>query len=143
MDYSFCASTSDNKNLRIKTLLLTRKEINNSIAATLKKNAAETLKREIKKLSFAEIMQAFVAYKIQGGLKKQLAKIYPLKTFEIRYAGIEKKKKTEEGPEKEETEESIPQTKKPLKKAEEAKEEKTEEKTRPPTEGTEPAEESN
>jgi len=137
IDYSFNASSADNKNLRVKTILLSRREINASVATALKKKVEDILKKEMNKMSFAEIMQAIVAYKMQSGTKKQLAKVYPLKTFEIRYLGVEKGKKTEEEiiPEaaKKKAEEVKPEKEakkkpeKPSKKAEEEKPEKTEE----------------
>ncbi|MBW2966446.1 hypothetical protein KY342_05065 [Candidatus Woesearchaeota archaeon] len=125
IDYSFTAYTADNKNLRIKTTLLARKEIKTSVSTALKKTVEDILKKEIKKMSFVEIMQAIVTYKIQSGMKKQLAKVYPLKVFEIRHLGIEKIKKTEE--EKPLKVEEKKAEEKPAK--EEVKEKKTEEKT--------------
>ena len=121
IDYTFRASTSDDKNVRIKIILLTRRKINASVSAALKKKAEEILKKEMEKMNFSEMMQAIVAYKLQSGMKKQLAKVYPLKTFEIRHLSVEKGKKIEESLKPKKKAEEIKE--KPSEKAEEKKQE--------------------
>ena len=106
------------------------------MATALRKTAEDILKREIKKSSFAELMQEVVSHKLQSNLKRQLAKVYPLKVCEIRCLIIEKSKRAfeEEKPplkvKEVETEEKkeikTPEAEKPSKKEPEKKEEKTE-----------------
>ncbi|MBW2982043.1 hypothetical protein KY343_04135 [Candidatus Woesearchaeota archaeon] len=93
IDYSFTAETADDKKLKLKVVFLTRRKIKLSVATALRKNSEEILKKDIGKTRFVELMQTIVIHKIQGSLKKQLSKIYPLKTFEIRNIHIEKSKK--------------------------------------------------
>ncbi len=136
IDYSFIVETVDNKKLRLKTVFVTRRKIKISIATSLRKKAEEIIKNDIKKIRFAELMQLIVIHKLQGSLKKQLSKIYPLKSFEVRQVKIEKDKKhhvSEEVKKEEFKEETKPKKAeiKPEPKKEAPKEEKKE--TKPET----------
>ena len=143
VDYSFTAEAADNQNLRLKVIILARRSTNLSVKTALRKKAEEILGKECKKRNFVELMQEIVAHKLQGDIKRMLNKITPLKSFEVRYLGIEKVKKYESKPaakekpsvekeevKKEEAPEEKPkiETKEEVKKEEMPKEEKSEEK---------------
>jgi ribosomal protein S3AE len=122
LDHSFAAETADSKKLRLKIVFLTRRKINLSVATALRKKTEEMLRGDVKKTGFEEVMQSVVAHKMQGNMKKQLNKIYPLKIFEIRKVEIEKY----EEPSKKAAAKKEGTKEKPARKAEEKKEAKPE-----------------
>ena len=131
VDYVFPVETSDDKKLRLKIISLTRRNVKLSVKTALRKKIKDILSMECKKINFLEIMQLIVSHKIQGSMKKQLSKVTPLKSFEIRHLSIEKVKGHEVKPavkavKKEVTEEEVKKEEAPkeeVKKVEEKKEE--------------------
>jgi len=96
MDISFTCETTDNFFLRIKPLIVTKSDVKGSIAAKLRKNTISFITKTIKKMTYEEVINDLISHKMQDSMKANLNKIYPLKTCEIRYAGIEAGKKPQE-----------------------------------------------
>ena len=92
MDISFTCKTKDNVPMRIKPLLVTRTKISNSILTKLRRIAIDFISKKIKSDTYENAINNLVFHKIQGSLREHLKKTYPLKTCEIRYAGIERVK---------------------------------------------------
>lgn len=90
IDMSFAAKTADNKSVRIKPLLLTRTDTKRSIGTKIRRMAQDYIVKYVQKASFEDIMNDLVMHKMQSSLRDSLKKIYPLRTCEIKYAGIEK-----------------------------------------------------
>jgi ribosomal protein S3AE len=112
IDHTFSVRTADDQKLKLKIIILTRRNTNLSVKTALRKKTEEILGKEFKKINFIELMQLIVSHKIQGSMKKQLSKVTPLKSFEIRHLSIEKVKKYEAKPvegKKEEGKPSEPQ----------------------------------
>jgi len=140
---SFIIKTADDKKIRIKPLILTRGTAKQSVLKGIRKKTEESLKALAEKTKFENILQDIIAHKLQMNFKKQLSKIFPIRTFEIRMLGIvrekipetkpkQEKKKPKKEPEakKEKPKEKKTEVKKELKeekKPEEVKEEKPEE----------------
>ncbi|HLD89246.1 MAG TPA: hypothetical protein VI894_03495 [Candidatus Nanoarchaeia archaeon] len=89
IDSSFVCTTADNKIVRVKYFILTFSNTKNSIRTRLSNSAKDIIIRAVRKTNFEVLMDDIVSYKFQYYLKDQLKKIYPLKTCDIRYFGIE------------------------------------------------------
>ena len=96
VDDCFTAKTNDNKNLKIKIFLLTLNKTTKSVLTALRKATQESLKSKISETSFDALMNDIIYHKIQNTLRKDLAKIYPLKQCEIRDIQIIEGNKSEE-----------------------------------------------
>jgi ribosomal protein S3AE len=84
IDMSFSCKTSDNKNLQIKPLLITRAATTGSVATKIRKNAQDFLVKYISSISYDNFVNDLVTYKLQNSLRKEMNKIYPLRVCEIR-----------------------------------------------------------
>ncbi len=116
---SFIVKTADSKKVRIKPLVLTRGAAKQSVLTRIRKKTEESLKTLAEKTKFENIFQEIISHKLQMGFKKQLGKIFPIRSFEIRMLNIVEEKTPKEKP-KVEKKKTVP------KKEPEAKEEKTE-----------------
>jgi len=96
MDISFTCETADNILLRVKPLIVTKSDVKGSVAAKIRNNAISFLIKTIKKVSYDEVVNDLISHKLQSAMKENLNKIYPLKTCEIRYLGIEPIEKPQE-----------------------------------------------
>jgi len=96
MDISFTCETADNVLLRVKPLIVTKSDVKGSVAAKIRNNAISFLIKTIKKVSYDEVVNDLISHKLQSAMKENLNKIYPLKTCEIRYLGIEPIEKPQE-----------------------------------------------
>ncbi len=96
MDISFACKTADGQTIRVKPLLITKSAVNNSTLAKIHKLSIGYLRRMLKTVSFENAIDDMVAKRTQASLKKYLNKIYPLKTCEIRYAGLEREVRQQE-----------------------------------------------
>jgi len=138
INLSFVCSTSDNMQIRIKPLVITKAKTKGSVLTSLRKAIIDELSKLVNLLNFEEFMMQVIAHKLQTNLKKQLKKIYPIKNFEIIYIKLEKESKevkketktaAKEEKEKTKTEEKSEktETKKESVEKQEVKEEKVEE----------------
>ena len=103
IDMSFTIKTADNMNVRIKPLLLTKSDTVNSIATKIRRITQDMITKNAAKSQFDELMSDLVTHKLQSALRDLIKKVYPLRTCEIRYAGIEKTEHQAEKKEKAET----------------------------------------
>lgn len=133
IELSFVCSTSDNKKIRIKPLILAISMTKGSVAAKLNKTVIEYLNKTISKMTFDNLVTDLINYKLQTSLKEHLKKIYPLRTCEIKSMEIEKEKKPLEEKKKVEKEKPIEERKgkEEPKKKETKKSEETEAKKEP------------
>jgi len=95
MDMSFLCRTSDNRDLRVKPLLITRSATKGSVVAKIRRTAQDFIAKYIGSASYDSLINDLVAQKLQASLRKEINKIYPLKVCEIRLMEIvdlEKKK---------------------------------------------------
>jgi ribosomal protein S3AE len=86
---SFSCKCQDKK-LRVKPFLITRKKVHRSVAKTLRNQAKEFLISELEAMPKERIFQAILTGGIQRDLSKKLKKIYPLAVCEIRVLKVEK-----------------------------------------------------
>lgn len=95
IDMSFSCKTSDNKDLRVKPLLITRSATIGSVVAKIRRTAQDFIAKYIGSASYDSLINDLVTQKLQTSLRKELNKIYPLRVCEIRLMEIvdlEKKK---------------------------------------------------
>ena len=98
---SFPCKTSDNKNLQVKPLLITRSATTGSVATKMRKNAQDFLVKYISAISYENLVNDLVNHKLQSSLKKDMNKIYPLRVCEIKsmeIVSLEKKVEVEGEP---------------------------------------------
>ncbi|MDD5086984.1 MAG: hypothetical protein PHV16_04490 [Candidatus Nanoarchaeia archaeon] len=81
---SFLCITSDEKNIRIKPLVITVNKTKGVVIRSLNKKIRSDLKDYIRKISFDELVNELVSHKLQNNMKSNLKKIYPLRSFEIK-----------------------------------------------------------
>lgn len=84
VDSSFVVKTADNKSVRIKPFFLTIGKTKNSVLTALRRKSQELLKLHINKASSNDVVIEILSRKLQDKLRKDLAKVYPLKYCEIR-----------------------------------------------------------
>ncbi len=94
LDDYFTFTTKDNKNVVVKTLLITLSISKRSTEASLRKMLQELLRLEVSKEDFAAFLSNVVANKVQAIVRKKLNKIYPLKELAIRVAALQQGTKT-------------------------------------------------
>ncbi len=95
-DISFLCETSDNKKIRVKSLVITKKTMKSSVTAAIRKSIVDYLMHNIKKTSYDDLVTGLVSHRVQHSLRDHLKKIYPLKICEIREMSIVKKVSPEE-----------------------------------------------
>jgi len=76
--------TKDNKEIIVKTLMVTLNQTKRSIRAKISLLMKEGLKEEVSQMTFNMLINSLVLQKIQYPLKKKLSKIYPLRELSIR-----------------------------------------------------------
>ncbi len=90
---SFVCKTSDEKNVRLKPLMITVSKtkgvVTNSLMRMLRANLAEY----VEKITYKELVNDLVSHKLQSSLKNSLKKIYPLRSLEIKEMLLETEKK--------------------------------------------------
>jgi len=95
IDMSFSCKTSDNKDLRVKPLLITRSATIGSVVAKIRRTAQDFIAKYIGSASYDSLVNDLVTQKLQSSLRKEINKIYPLRVCEIRsmeIVDLEKKK---------------------------------------------------
>jgi len=78
---SFPCKTSDNKNLLLKPLMITRSATTGSVVTKMRKNAQEFLVKYISNITYDNFVNDLVNHNLQNSLRKVLNKIYPLRIF--------------------------------------------------------------
>ncbi len=84
IDMSFSVTTSDNKHLRVKPLLITRSATKGTVVAKIRRVAQEFLIKYITANTYEALINDMVSHKLQMTLKADINKIYPLRVCEIR-----------------------------------------------------------
>ena len=95
---SFPCKTSDNKNLQIKPLLITRASTTGSVATKMRRTTQDFLIKYIGAISYDNFVNDIVSHKLQSSLKSKLNRIYPLRVCEIKsmeLVDLEKKKQVQ------------------------------------------------
>ena len=84
IDMSFSCSTSDNKKLRIKPLIITRSAVSSSVGAKIRRNAEDFITKYVQGISYDNLANDLITHKLQDLLRAGLNKVYPLRICEIR-----------------------------------------------------------
>ncbi len=84
IDHTFTATTKDGHTITVKPLILTRGNTTNEVCTAIRKGAEGSLKASIAKLALEELFTQVMQLKLQRELKKELAKLHPISTSEIR-----------------------------------------------------------
>jgi len=86
---SFICKTKDDLPVRIKPLLLTRSKANSGVRRELRRKCRELLIKSVSELPFEQLVLDLVDFKVQKEIKTVLDKIFPLRHFQVSYAGID------------------------------------------------------
>lgn len=89
---SLVFKTADDKIIRIKSIIITRNLVQNSVDSSLRKINKEILAREISKMKFDQLGQEVTSHKMQSMMKKALDKTYPLRMYEFNALKIDNSK---------------------------------------------------
>jgi len=95
VDMSFFCKTSDNKDLQVKPILITRSATKGSVVARIRRTVQDFIVKYVGSVSYDNLVNDLVNHKLQSLLKKDINKIYPLRICEIRsmeVIDLEKKK---------------------------------------------------
>lgn len=95
IEISFACSTSDSIRLRVKPIIVAKSETKKSVRSKIYHMTVNFLTKKISNENYDNVINSLVSHNLQSSLKEHLNKIYPLKTCEIRYTGIEEIKKAE------------------------------------------------
>jgi small subunit ribosomal protein S3Ae len=93
IEESFCCITKDGIKIRIKPLAVTRNKVSSGVRGAVRRFMVPMIVGEVQKLDFEALIVALTGFDFQKEIKKKLDKVYPLKTFQIKFAGIETAKK--------------------------------------------------
>lgn len=88
IDMSFPCTTSDNKPLRIKPLLITRSDTKGTVVAKIRRIAQDFLTKYASSVTYDALVNDLVSHKVQTSLRGEINRIYPLRVCEIRHMGI-------------------------------------------------------
>ena len=76
--------TKDGKRVRIKAVAITARKCHTSQAEAIRKVMDEILEKRVKEMSFDELLQSVLDYKLQSEMRSASNKIYPVANMEIR-----------------------------------------------------------
>jgi small subunit ribosomal protein S3Ae len=122
---SFVLMTKDNKNVRLKPLVITVFPIKKSVKTSIRKKIEKILREEAGKSGFDGLINDLLRYRLQMECKKKLSKICPVREVIMRVAKLEKRRRA--GVEKESVEVKEPvekakaEVKEPVEKVKEEK----------------------
>ncbi len=92
IDDHFILKTKSGETAILKGFVVARNRIQKSVKTEIRKQLHAALQEELAKVSFSEFVGNLVAHKVQGGLKKKLSKVYPLRDVAIRVLTLVEKK---------------------------------------------------
>ncbi len=84
LDDYFEFVSKDGKKVVIKSLMITLHKVNRSICSELRRQLQNGLNEEIARNDFEVFFGNLVSNRIQGGLRKRLAKVYPVRDIVLR-----------------------------------------------------------
>jgi ribosomal protein S3AE len=88
---SFVVKSQD-KDMRIKPFLITRKRVHRSVRNALRKECRKIIEKFVSEDTSDKIFRAVVSSVLQRSLSKKLKKIYPLAVCELRVVELVKKR---------------------------------------------------
>ncbi len=84
VDISFACETADGLVVRIKPILVTRGNTTSVILRKLHHYAADYALKAVKRVTYEGLLNDLISFKFQSEMRQKLAKIYPLKSCEVR-----------------------------------------------------------
>ena len=93
IELSFICDTSDEKHIRIKPLIFAISNTKGSVRSHIRRTVTDFLVKTIKKMTYNDLINDLISYKLQMTLRDNIKKIYPVRVCQIRSMYIEKEKK--------------------------------------------------
>ncbi|MFH1209605.1 MAG: hypothetical protein V1663_02350 [archaeon] len=84
LDDSFICMTKDNVKVRIKVLVLTRNIVQKGLLTNMRKKIREYFSKLLIKDDYEVFLTNLIFYKLQGELRRDLGKVYPVAVCEVR-----------------------------------------------------------
>ncbi len=91
LDDSFVCETQDNKQIRVKVMLLTRTKTTSSILRSLRSTMINAIVTEVSKSDYESFLKDIIYHKVQGSVRDALKKIYPARGFEVKRVELVKR----------------------------------------------------
>ncbi len=89
VDDSFVCKTADSLPVRMKPFLITMNSASNSIGTKLRRTMREYMTQVIARLPYDVLVKDLVSKRFQVTMRRELQKVYPLKSCEIRVCKLE------------------------------------------------------
>jgi len=86
---SFVVVTKDNKNVRVKPILVTKNRAKGGVLADVQKQLRNNVLKMTAELTYTDFVNSLIAHQFQKKLQEALKKVYPLSICEIRWMSIE------------------------------------------------------
>jgi len=90
IDMSIVCKTNDDKKVRIKPLLITRVRVTSSVRNHIHHTVLNFVADKISKMSFSNLINDVINYRLQREVREVIKKVYPLKTTEFRVVELVK-----------------------------------------------------
>lgn len=94
VDDVFRLKTSDKKEVILKTFIVTKNKVNNSKKTLLRKLSKQEIREYVSKITYSELVQDLVSFKLQKTIGQSLRKVSPLKNSDIRVMSLVEEKGT-------------------------------------------------
>lgn len=91
LDDSFVVETGDNKLVRVKIMVLTKNKTTSSILKVVRRTMIDQVALEAEKTDFESFLKDIIYHKLQGAIRDNLKKIYPVRAFEVKRVELLKK----------------------------------------------------
>ncbi len=89
IDDSFVCKTADSLPVRMKPFLITMNSASNSIGTKLRRTMRDYMTQVIARLPYEVLVKDLVSKRFQVTMRRELQKVYPLKSCEIRVCKLE------------------------------------------------------
>jgi len=96
LDDSFSVQTKDGVTLRVKPLMITKTNTNNSVLKLVRKACNQALTAYVKKADVETVFKDAITFRIHSAVRGAVNKIYPLRSYELKYLGLDTHSKVSE-----------------------------------------------
>ena len=93
INISLVCKSLDNKNIRIKLVLITRQKVNGAILAAIRHGLVKIVVEKCSKRKFEDIIADSINFRLPKEIKTELSKIYPIGLCTVKNISLEKENK--------------------------------------------------
>ncbi|MFW5872215.1 MAG: hypothetical protein ACOCUT_03825 [bacterium] len=81
---SFVATTKDGQQVRVKPFIVTKENVSGLVLSSVRAKTREVIEKDLNTKDYGEFMASVISGKLQNGLRNEVKKIFPLKSFEFK-----------------------------------------------------------